>query len=104
MKNEKIKAKVASFLEAFNKFLSYSDEESVSLSSLKQFAELKEKGRISYRNETSYWCGNHHSSEEKISMFYNKEPLDFFVVEYRYYENSDNSHERVERHIFVPNK
>jgi hypothetical protein len=95
--------KVASFLEAFKKFLSYSDG-SLSINTLSSFAKLKEEKKIEFENETQFWCGNHHRAYDRTEMFYITEPCIFFVVKNHYYENSDNSYSRTETTIFVPNE
>jgi len=95
--------KVASFLEAFSKFLSYSDG-SLTVSTLASFAELKEKKAIKYGNETLYWHGNHSSSNSYVELLLIEEPCLFYIVKYHYSECSDNSHSRTETSIFVPNE
>lgn len=94
---------VASFYEAFQKFLSYSDD-SLSLSTLASFAKLKEEGRISYSNEDRYWHGNHSHCEEWVELVMIVEPIRFYVVRFHYSEMSDNSHSRTETTVFVPNE
>jgi hypothetical protein len=95
--------KVASFLEAFNKFLSYSDG-SLSINTVSSFAQLKEDKKIEYSNETQYWCGNHHSSTNRTEMFYVTEPCVLFIVKNHYEEMSENSYTRTETTVFVPNE
>ena len=95
--------KVASFLEAFNKFLSYSDG-SLSINKLASFAKLKEVKKIEFDNETQYWHGNHSSSNSSAELLLVEEPCVFYIVKFHYSENSDNSHSRTETSIFVPNE
>jgi len=95
--------KVASFLEAFAKFLSYSDG-SLTVNELASFAELKSNKRIKYGNESQYWNGNHSNSSSYVELLLVEEPCTFYVVKYHYLERSDNSHSRTETSIFVPNE
>ena len=95
------KIKIASFMEAFQKFLSYSDG-SLSVNTLASFAELKEDKKIEFQNETLYWCGNHHSANSSAELILVEEPCLFYVVKFHYSENSDDSHNRTETSIFVP--
>ena len=95
--------KLASFLEAFNKFLSYSDG-SLSVNELSSFAKLKEDKKIEFQNETQYWHGNHSSSNSSAELILVEEPCVFYIVKYHYSENSDNSHSSTETSIFVPNE
>ena len=94
--------KVASFLEAFNKFLSYCDY-SLSINELASFTKLKETKRIMFENEDQYWCGNHHSSSSYVELILIEDPCLFYIVKYHYSENSDNSHTRTETSVFIPN-
>lgn len=97
MKN--ITVELASFKQAFEKFLSLCGyNESI----LDSFKELKEKGVVTHTNETEYWCGNHHSSYSIIKMYRIETPCLFYVVEEYYSENSDNSHNNTNKWIFVP--
>lgn len=92
---------VSSFMDAFQKFLSYSDG-SLSVNTIASFSELKEKKRIWFENEQCYWCGNHHSSTSSAELILVEDPCIFYVVKYHYHENSDNSHSRTEVTVFVP--
>ena len=94
--------KVASFLEAFKKFLSYADDSSVTINTLSSFSELKSKGMICYENEPIFWHGNHSRSRSWVELFYVNDPVQFFVVKYHYEETSENSKYEVETSVFVP--
>lgn len=94
-----MEAKLGTFKEAFEQFLSLCDYNENILSS---FKELKENGVIKHTNETEYWCGNHHSAHSEIKMYRVESPLLFYVVEYYYNECSDNSHERENKWVFIP--
>lgn len=98
-----VKVKVASFLEAFSKFLSYSDG-SLSINTLASFAKLKETKKIEFENETQYWHGNHSSCKSSAELLLVEEPCIFYVVKFHYYENSENSHSSTETSVFVPNE
>jgi hypothetical protein len=108
MKNN-INVRVASFRDAFQKFLSYSDG-SFGVEELASFSKLKEKGAIGYRNKEQLWDGNHSSSQEFVELcmvetpFISDNPCRFYVVSYLYVENSNNSCRRKETHVFVPNE
>lgn len=99
----KVTVRVASFLEAFSKFLSYSDS-SLSVNTLASFAKLKEEKRIWFENEPNFWHGNHSSSTSSAELVMVEEPTRFYIVRYYYAENSDNSHSRTETTVFVPDE
>jgi hypothetical protein len=99
----KTNVEVASFLEAFYKFLNYSDG-SLSVDTLASFAKLKENKRIEFQNETKYWDGNHSSSNSSAELLLVEEPCVLFIVKYHYYENSANSNSYTETSVFVPNE
>ncbi len=101
LNKETVSVKVASFMEAFKKFLSYSDG-SLDINTLTSFSELKQVGRITYSNQEERWCGNHHSSNSYVELFHVEQPTTFYIVKYHYNENSDNSHSRTETSVFVP--
>jgi len=101
--NTTVSVNVASFLEAFNKFLSYSDG-SLTVSTSASFAELKDKKRISFSNETQYWHGNHYHSSSCVELLLVEKPCLVYIVKYHYLERSDNSHLKTETSIFVPNE
>ena len=96
----KTSVKVSSFLEAFNKFLSYSDG-SIDINTLSSFSKLKEDKKIEFHNETQYWCGNHHSSNSQVELFLVEEPVLFYVVKFHYSEMSDRSNSYTETSVFV---
>lgn len=100
---DNIKVNVASFRDAFQKFLSYSDG-SFGIEELTSFSELKEKGVISYRNQEVRWYGNHCSSQEYIELCMVETPCRFYVVRYLYVEISNNSCRKTETNVFVPNE
>ena len=94
--------KAASFVEAFQKFLSYSDG-NFNHSKLEAFSKLKDTKKIEYENEAEYWHGNHSHSNSRAELILIEEPCLFYVVKYYYYEMSENSHSKTETFVFVPN-
>ena len=101
LNKEQTTIKVASFMEAFKKFLDYSDG-TMDVNTLESFSTLKSTGRIAYHNTDQYWCGNHHSSTSYVEMFYVEQPTVFYIVKFHYSEHSENSHSRTETSVFVP--
>lgn len=95
--------KVASFIEAFKKFLSYSDS-GLSINTLASFAKLKENKRIEFQNETQYWHGNHYSCTSYAELLLVEVPCTFYVVKYHYSEYSDTNNSYTETSVFVPNE
>jgi hypothetical protein len=95
------KVKIASFKDAFSKFLSFSDD-SLDINILSSFSELKEKKVILYQNEPLFWCGNHHSSTLEVELYYIEFPITFFVVKTTYSEISENSHCNINYEVFIP--
>jgi hypothetical protein len=95
--------KVASFYEAFKKFLSYSDG-SLKLNALASFGKLSQEKVVSFRNETVFWHGNHSQSNSSAELVMVETPCLFFVVKFHYDENSDSSKSWTETTIFVPNE
>lgn len=97
---ENINIKVASFKEAFNKFLSFIEGD-LNPSILSSFAELKEKKKISFKNETNYWNGNHYSSNSEVELIMVEEPCLFYIVKFYYYENSSESKNTTDTFVFI---
>jgi hypothetical protein len=93
---------VASFKDAFSKFLSFVDGE-ISPSTLQSFAKLKTEKIIRFDNDTIYFDGNHSQSTSYVELILVETPIVFYVVKYYYWENSQNSCSDTQTHIFVPN-
>jgi hypothetical protein len=100
--------KVASFREAFNKFLSFIDDE-ISPSTLQNFATLKTEKIIRFDNETNYFDGNHSTSSSYVELILVEKPIVFYIVKYYYWETyywetSQDSCNDTQTFIFVPNE
>lgn len=95
--------KVASFKEAFEKFLSFIDGE-ISPSTLQSFATLKDKKIIKFENDTVYFDGNHSTSTSYVELILVETPILFYIVKFYYFESSQNSKSTCETFIFVPNE
>jgi len=97
--------KLASFKEAFEKFLSYCDDEAITPEAVATFATLKAAGKIRVENEPEFWHGNHCRAESTVELFLVEEPTRFHVVRYCYWETGTQNHgenDVVHTHIFVP--
>ncbi len=86
-------------MEAFKKFISFSDG-SQTEGVLNSFIQLKERGKITYKNEEVRWHGNHSHSIETISLYRVESPMLFYVVEYEYDSNDRDGF--TEKFVFVP--
>jgi len=105
MKNN-VKVNVASFYEAFQKFLSYGGNDSITENIVTSFSELKEKGRIGYGLPSDYWDGNHSSRNSWVTLCRIEEPTLFYVVKYHEEVNDkwEGRSKRTETSVFVPNE
>jgi len=103
---ENVKTKVASFYEAFEKFLSYGGRSSITEDVVASFSELKEKGHISYDLPSRHWDGNWSHEYSGAHLYRIEEPTLFYVV--RFWEETDDNREgrskRTETTVFVPNE
>ena len=96
---------LASFKEAFEKFLSFCDEDMTPECLISSFRTLKEEGKIRFENEPEFWNGNHCRSESVVELFLVDEPLRFYVVKFSYWEIGRHLHgdnDVQETHVFVP--
>jgi hypothetical protein len=94
---------VASFRDAFAKFLSFIDGE-ISPSTLQSFAKLKTEKIIRFDNETNYFDGNHSQSSSYVELIMVETPIVFYIVKYYYFECSQNSCSDTKVCVFVPNE
>ena len=95
------KVNVASFKEAFAKFLYFIDGE-ISPSTLQSFAKLKSEKVIRFDNETIYFDGNHSQSWSNVELILVEKPIIFYIVKYHYWEKSQDCCSDIQTFIFVP--
>ncbi len=96
------KVNVASFKEAFAKFLSFIENDITPLT-LQSFAKLKSEKIIKFENDTVYFDGNHSQSSSYVELILVETPILFYVVKFYYFEVSQNSKSSCETFVFVPN-
>jgi hypothetical protein len=98
-----VSVNVASFKEAFVKFLSFIENDITPLT-LQSFAKLKTEKVIKFENDTVYFDGNHSQSSSYVELILVEKPIIFYVVKFYYFEVSQNSNSSCKTFIFVPNE